>query len=210
MNKWDDYYKEMLSQKQDIEDIRKSNLENWLIEHPIDKNNIDVELIKREFLNVQEKRVVIVGNEDNLNLFGTYIIKKDLTINYDEILYFDLTWLINNFYSNESSKEVLRLKNSIYSGEYKYFLIKNFPLKLGGLIEKVKNTVFDMLEDVLLSSQDLKFVISYQGEKEDALVQASILRKKIGMSIEDLKVEKKEEKTTRKRKTNPSLKFKKA
>lgn len=168
INEWEKHYQEMLKQKPDKKEIKINNLDTWLEEHPVDFYDEELNRIARQYIILQRNRAISVGKQNNLNAMGYYIIAKDRNVQYNQILYFDFTWFVNNIYDFSNDK-VLDLKNKIYSRKYKYFLIDNYPVNqtLGTINEKNSDLARNMIVEQMYNVDDLKVVISHPGQPKD-------------------------------------------
>lgn len=168
MDQWNEYFNRMLQEKQDFKERRKDWLSLWATDHPVDLKDKNLKEVKVKYKKLNElplgKKIIDVSSENSLNAFGLYILKNDYDLKYDEVLYLDYTWLINNFYNWDDNK-IAKVKNLIYSQKHKYFLIKNVAT---GTIAKTLNEkttilVRNTIAEQIIAKPELKVVLSGYG-----------------------------------------------
>lgn len=169
MMSWNDYYKEMLKQSPDAEEIRKQNIKNWREQYPYLKENISFKFKDkyREFISEEDTRVLFLETPDEVNVSGEGLLKLGIA-SCDEILYIDYPWYAINFFDFES-KDIKDTKNRLYSDKIKYILIKGWPSPhLRNSIndanaEKARKSIIEQF----FSKPKTKFIVqTYKGEGE--------------------------------------------
>lgn len=168
VDEWTEHYKKMQKEKQDVKEIRLNLINFWREEHSVNFKDKGLKEIKEKYQELNNlpkgKKIIALSSENSLNAFGVYILGKELDLKYDEILYLDYIWLINNFYNWDDNK-VTEIKNKIYSQKYKYLLIKNVATGTIArtLNEKTTLLVRNTIAEQIIAKPDLKIVLSGYG-----------------------------------------------